>query len=398
MAVSIENKYNGIPIDDLWNLYNQNPEDEYILLALTKSLCYINKKPGERERNLLGKLSRCSDIDVRLEAARIYRTCECYDECYSLLEELLGNGIDSIIYYEFGCLFEHKRDMETAKKWHNRAISEFPTNASYSILALAKILIFEGKDCEAEKLLKSLLTKDNKTHAILELGKIYSDRGDYSDAIQAYISLLFNKNHKSRDYKFALLELGKTFVSCGSNGDAKTCFSELKFVGNKKDANYATVELAKLATLEGNNSEALNLLRKLYGTASSGFAKSESAKIYSSMSNFTEAEKLYMELLQGTRKDKFFAYIGLGKTKLLQGKYDEARMWYGEAKNNTDLDPEFYEICLAEIDFKERKFDCAIERLKKLLNQMVERRHMHILYWVKSTLIYQKLIWQESAM
>ena len=127
-------------------------------------------------------------------------------------------------------------------------------------LARALAKTSEGKQ-EAKELLIQLLSTQNRTYAMLELGKLEASEGNNAQA-RSYFEQLLSEQNRNRTY--AMLELGKLEAREGNNAKARSYFEQLLFTSGKlSDRNYAMLELGKLEASEDNDDQARSYFEQL---------------------------------------------------------------------------------------------------------------------------------------
>ena len=135
-----------------------------------------------------------------------------------------------------------------------------PYNGSIKF-ELAKLLIkMSSNKQEGKKMLFELLNTQNRTYAMLELGRLEASEGNNSKAREYFEQLL-----KEQINTYAILELARLEVSEGNNSKAREYFEQLL---NTKNRTYAMLELGRLEASEGNNAKAREYFEQLLNTQS----------------------------------------------------------------------------------------------------------------------------------
>ena len=280
-------------------------------------------------------------------------------------------------------LFQQAKELIKKRKYKDatrilRQINQSEPNDNIVKFELAKLL---AKDKytkgESEKIFKELINTQNKTYALLELGRLYASVGKTNDAEKCFKELL---NTQSRTY--ALLELGRLYASVGKTNDAEKCFKEL-ITSQAQNKTYAMLELGRLYASAGKTNEAEKCFKELIISQAQNktYALLELGRLYASVGKTNEAEKCFKELITSQAQNKTYALLELGRLYASAGSDGLARKIFLEILT---LENNEYAIKqLIYLDIKNNNLEEILDLLMKLSIQDKEY------YVIKSYVLYK---------
>ena len=285
---------------------------------------------------------------------------------------------DNIVKFELAKLLaKDKYTTKEAEKSFKELLNT--QNKTYALLELGRLYASGGKNNEAEKCFKELIISQaqNKTYALLELGRLYASVGKTNEAEKSFKELLNTQK----------LELGRLYASVGKTNEAEKCFKELINIGSPKDRTYALLELGRLYASAGKTNEAEKYFKELLNTQNKTYALLELGRLYASVGKTNDAEKCFKELITSQTQNKIYAMLELGRLYASVGKANDAEKYFKEllnTQNKTYALLELYAIKqLIYLDIKNNNLEEILDLLMKLSIQDKEY------YVIKSYVLYK---------
>ena len=302
-----------------------------------------------------------------------------YKDATQILRQINQNEPnDNIVKFELAKLLaKNKYTKGEAEKIFKELINiGSPNDRTYAMLELGRLYASIGKTNEAEKSFKELLNTQNRTYAMLELGRLYASIGKTNEAEKSFKELL---NTQSRTY--AMLELGRLYASIGKTNEAEKSFKELL---NTQSRTYALLELGRLYASIGKTNEAEKSFKELIisNAQNRTYAMLELGRLYASIGKTNEAEKSFKELLN--TQSRTYALLELGRLYASNGNEKLARKIFLEILT---LENNEYAIKqLIYLDIKNNNLEEILDLLMKLSIQDKEDKEYHM---IKSYVLYK---------
>ena len=248
----------------------------------------------------------------------------------------------------------------------------------YSKFLSAKNLIKNRKYWDALLVLEKLLDKDDDIRIKYEYLKLAIKLGENEKALK-YLIPWYN-NGESNERTFAAFSLGKIAVKERNEEEA------LKYLGpiiEKKGYNYffAAYELGCLYFYLNDYEKAIHYFSIANTSSNNNTAALSKYRIgvsYMELGSFDVAKKYFLELLNGTSKDKSLALVKLGQIEHKLGNYIESKQYYDELSLSPNFkDKAFAKLGIALLEVELGDVSLAESLLEELIdNKLINRNYV----------------------
>lgn len=241
----IENQLNAGLIDDALESSKQAVHDfpkEAKYLHLTASIykTYKNNTQAAYEymENCLNIAGNIADNpDYALNTALLASELKKYKRALEITDELIKKGPENSQYYIV------RADIYSAQNKKKQAVKDLEKsikidNNSTAKLMLAELYLMQNNEEKAVKLLEEVSSDNENISAIIEqnIGKIYTESGNFDKAIEVYKRLAGKLYGKSK--AIILMQLGDVLNKSGRYEEAGQVFEELTTLAPDETINY----------------------------------------------------------------------------------------------------------------------------------------------------------------
>ena len=241
----IENQLNAGLIDDALESSKQAVHDfpkEAKYLHLTASIykTYKNNTQAAYEYmenclNIAGSIA--DNPDYALNTALLASELKKYKRALEITDELIKKDPENSQYYIV------RADIYSAQNKKKQAVKDLEKsikidNNSTAKLMLAELYLMQNNEEKAVKLLEEVSSDNENISAIIEqnIGKIYTESGNFDKAIEVYKRLAGKLYGKSK--AIILMQLGDVLNKSGRYEEAGQVFEELTTLAPDETINY----------------------------------------------------------------------------------------------------------------------------------------------------------------
>lgn len=241
----IENQLNANLIDDALQsaksaIHDFPQEAKYYHLTASIYKTYKNNNQAAYEymENCLNLLDNITDnTDYALNTALLASSLKKYKRALEIVDTLIKYAPNNSQFYVV------RADIYSLQNKNRQAIKDLEKaikidNNITAKLMLAEIYLVQNNEEKAIKLLEEVSSNNENISAVIDqnIGKIYTDSGNFEKAIEVYKRLASKMYGKQKS--IILIQLGDVFIKSGRYDEAGQVFEELTLLMPNDTSNY----------------------------------------------------------------------------------------------------------------------------------------------------------------